>query len=93
MENNLTIHLKMFNDKVKLMNQMNSKDLILSANEARNLHADLFDLLNHCATLSRSEERRVGKECRSECDWSSDVCSSDLINESNELKRPHFKCK
>src|SRR6476646_5029558 len=27
---------------------------------------------------SRSEERRVGKECRSRCDWSSDVCSSDL---------------
>src|SRR6266540_3647635 len=28
---------------------------------------------------SRSEERRVGKECRSRCDWSSDVCSSDLV--------------
>src|SRR5215211_1061398 len=28
--------------------------------------------------LGRSEERRVGKECRSLCDWSSDVCSSDL---------------
>src|SRR5476649_1480008 len=27
----------------------------------------------------RSEERRVGKECRSRCDWSSDVCSSDLL--------------
>src|SRR5947207_2798930 len=26
----------------------------------------------------RSEERRVGNECRSLCDWSSDVCSSDL---------------
>src|ERR1035437_8240029 len=26
----------------------------------------------------RSEERRVGKECRYRCDWSSDVCSSDL---------------
>src|SRR5215204_3679638 len=30
------------------------------------------------AAGSRSEERRVGKECRSLCDWSSDVCSSDL---------------
>src|SRR6202049_5085365 len=29
----------------------------------------------------RSEERRVGKECRSQCDWSSDVCSSDLIHD------------
>src|SRR5690349_19697081 len=28
--------------------------------------------------LHRSEERRVGKECRSLRDWSSDVCSSDL---------------
>src|SRR5690348_7775333 len=27
---------------------------------------------------SRSEERRVGKECRWTGDWSSDVCSSDL---------------
>src|SRR4030095_6793922 len=26
----------------------------------------------------RSEERRVGEECRSLCDWSPDVCSSDL---------------
>src|ERR687893_171831 len=30
----------------------------------------------------RSEERRVGKECRSRCDWSSDVCSSDLYKHS-----------
>src|ERR1044072_8253934 len=28
--------------------------------------------------VARSEERRVGKEGRSRCDWSSDVCSSDL---------------
>src|ERR1035437_5676009 len=27
----------------------------------------------------RSEDRRVGNECRSRGDWSSDVCSSDLI--------------
>src|SRR5215211_1086216 len=39
-----------------------------------------FDWNARCGTgLScRSEERRVGKECRSLCDWSSDVCSSDL---------------
>src|SRR5476649_1145601 len=30
--------------------------------------------------LLRSEERRVGKEWRSLCDWSSDVCSSDLAS-------------
>src|SRR5476649_1522128 len=31
------------------------------------------------SNMERSEERRVGKECRSRCDWSSDVCSSDLL--------------
>src|SRR5437868_918049 len=30
------------------------------------------------AAANRSEERRVGKDCRSKRDWSSDVCSSDL---------------
>ena len=43
-----------------------------------------------CALPIRSEERRVGKECffpsrrrhtRFDCDWSSDVCSSDLRRE------------
>src|SRR5476649_245144 len=38
--------------------------------------------------ISRSEERRVGKECRSLCDWSSDVCSSDLIQ--NHIHTPLF---
>src|SRR5476649_50807 len=33
------------------------------------------------ATL-RSEERRVGKECRSLCDWSSDVCLPILGDDS-----------
>src|SRR4030065_191759 len=28
---------------------------------------------------ARSEERRVGEEGRLWCDWSSDVCSSDLL--------------
>src|ERR1044072_1208282 len=30
------------------------------------------------SVCNRSEERRVGKECIYRCDWSSDVCSSDL---------------
>src|SRR4029453_7336253 len=33
----------------------------------------------------RSEERRVGKECRSRWDWSSDVCSSDLLYQQKLL--------
>src|SRR5476649_1482759 len=35
----------------------------------------------------RSEERRVGKECRSRCDWSSDVCSSDLDHRLRDVAR------
>src|SRR5215216_6712686 len=39
--------------------------------------SELIDLLWPERPPRRSEERRVGKECRSG-DWSSDVCSSDL---------------
>src|SRR5476649_1178928 len=39
------------------------------------------DAKTHADWAERSEERRVGKECRSLCDWSSDVCSSDLGND------------
>jgi hypothetical protein len=53
---NLSLHLKNFNDKVKVMNQTGSKQLTLSANEARSLHSDIFDLLNHCAHLSKRLE-------------------------------------
>jgi len=54
MESNFSnMHLKMFNDKVKLMNQSNNKNLVLSATEARSLQAEIYDLLNYCANLSR----------------------------------------
>src|ERR1035437_3816200 len=36
--------------------------------------------LDRGAHGSRSEERRGGKECRYWRDWSSDVCSSDLLS-------------
>src|SRR5947207_2989704 len=36
-------------------------------------------------STKRSEERRVGKEWRSLCDWSSDVCSSDLTTLKNAM--------
>ena len=51
---NISLHLKNFNDKVKLMNQTGKQNLTLTAQEARSLHADVFDLLNHCATLSKN---------------------------------------
>lgn len=53
-ENNLTLHLRMFNDKVRLMNQTGKQNLTLSAQEARNIHADLFDLLAQCSKLSQT---------------------------------------
>src|SRR5579875_2075526 len=39
------------------------------------------------SSTHRSEERRVGKECRSLCDWSSDVCSSDLDADAATILR------
>jgi hypothetical protein len=45
LEQQLSLHLKKFNDRVKVLNQTNSKDLVLSAAEARQLQADIFDLL------------------------------------------------
>jgi hypothetical protein len=51
--NNLTLHVKMFSDKVKLMNQTGKQNLSLSAQEARNLHSDIFDLLAYCTRLSK----------------------------------------
>lgn len=47
----LSIAIKNFNDRVKLMNQTGSRQLSLSAEEARNLHADIFNLLANLAEL------------------------------------------
>ena len=51
----LTLTLRKFNDRVKAMNQTNGKQLVLSAEEARNLHADLFALLANIAELSSGD--------------------------------------
>ena len=52
----LSIHVRNFNDKVRVMNQTQSKQLTLSALEARNLHADIFALLTQIAELSDRPE-------------------------------------
>lgn len=54
MENNLSLHLKNFNDKIKLMNQTGKSSLVLSASEARSLHSEIFSLLAHCSNLSKN---------------------------------------
>src|ERR1035437_10704908 len=47
-----------------------------------------MSVFNHAGLAAnwRSEERRVGKECRSRRDWSSDVCSSDLDDSRLHLR-------
>jgi len=55
----LSIHVRNFNDKVSVMNQTQSKQLILTAQEARNLHTDIFALLAHIAELSDHTEPPV----------------------------------
>src|SRR5476649_2008504 len=59
---------------------MRGKAPVLSSS-APSSYCDRLQLTRTCVppNIRRSEERRVGKECRSRCDWSSDVCSSDLL--------------
>ena len=51
---NLPFHIKMFNDRVRAMNQTNSKMLTLNPQEARNLHAEIYDLMATIAELSKT---------------------------------------
>ena len=52
MTDKLSIHVSNFNEKVRIMNQSQRKELVLSAQDARNLHADIFALLAQIAELS-----------------------------------------
>jgi hypothetical protein len=56
METNLPLQIKKFNDKVRAMNQANSKILTLNADEARGLHAEIYDLM---ATISNFSKNMV----------------------------------
>ena len=57
MDNNFTFHIKLLNDRVRAMNQANGKILTLNADEARNLHAEIFDLMAIIAELSKLAEQ------------------------------------
>ena len=48
----LSFHVNAFSNKVRIMNQGHNKSLTLSAEEARNLHLDIFALLSKIAELS-----------------------------------------
>ena len=61
LEQQLSLHLKNFNNKVKVMNQTNSKDLTLTALEARNIQAEMFDLLTQIADLSKIKKESANE--------------------------------
>lgn len=52
MEQLLSLHLQKFNNRVKVLNQTNAKELVLTAGEARQLQADIFDLLTQIQALT-----------------------------------------
>lgn len=56
MENLLSIHLRAFNNRVKVMNQTNARELSLTASEARQLQADIFDLLVQIQSLAEAKK-------------------------------------
>jgi len=62
MENQLTLHLKSFNNKVKVMNQIGAKDLTMTAADARNLQADVFELLAQIAGLTQIKQASTQEE-------------------------------
>jgi benzoyl-CoA reductase/2-hydroxyglutaryl-CoA dehydratase subunit BcrC/BadD/HgdB len=50
---NLPYHVKLFNDRVRQLNQTNGKLLTLNAQEARSLHNDIYELLATIAELTK----------------------------------------
>jgi len=61
LEQQLSLHLKNFNNKVKVMNQTNSKELTLTALEARNIQAEMFDLLTQIADLIKVKKETANE--------------------------------
>ena len=56
MEQQLSLHLKKFNEKIKAMNQTNAKELVLTPTDARNIHNDLFALLTKINDLTNIQK-------------------------------------
>lgn len=52
----LSLSIKTFNERVKIMNQTGSKQISLTVDEARNLHADIFSLLANIAELQSNNK-------------------------------------
>lgn len=56
----LSLAFKTFNNKVQQMNQSGSRQLMLSADEARNLHADIYTLLANLAEMQSPAPTETG---------------------------------
>lgn len=54
MDDNLPLHIKKFNNKVRAMNQARSTTLTLTAEEAQSLHAEIYDLMATISNLSKT---------------------------------------
>lgn len=48
----LSLALRTFNERVRTMNQTNGKVIMLTAQEARSLHQDIFSLLANMAEIT-----------------------------------------
>lgn len=62
MERQSSMHLKKFNDRVQVMNQTNARDITLTALDARNLQAEIFELLakiNDLVELKKEKKEEV----------------------------------
>jgi peptidoglycan hydrolase CwlO-like protein len=58
---NVSVHLRLFNDRVRAMNQLQKKELTLTAAEARNLQSEIFELLTQIAELSSKPATNEGE--------------------------------
>lgn len=56
MDNNAPFHVKLFNERVRAMNQSHGKILTLNAQEARSLHAEIYDLMAIIAGSARTQD-------------------------------------
>ena len=61
MEQQLSLHLKNFNKRVQAMNQTNSKELVLSSAEARNIQSEVFELLARINDLVDLREKNANE--------------------------------
>lgn len=52
----LSLSVKTFNERVRVMNQTNGKQVVLSAQEARSLQADIFNMLAVMAELASATQ-------------------------------------